>query len=238
MNYSYLGVLVALIATVIISAVSFAQDGSVTTDGNTTVNVSANQNTVVVVPSPKPQEPADAVVFYVTDDREVSTAGEIAVYRIVVRNQRNDDISQVRITVRIPDYLVPVATSPSADANPQARTLTWDNLTLSGRAEQTYAIRARIAPETPNNHSIRLVAEINGPAVRGNFTDTTLVESKQVIVSDQAATTTITLPSPAAPPTYPPAIPPTAKTGTDIGILFSLLSVAVSTGLAISYRHW
>lgn len=217
------------VAVVITATPVYAQEGTSTTD----VNVS--QNTVVVVPTPVPNEPAEAVVFYITDDRDVVAPGEIVTFRVVVRNQRNADINEVRITARIPDYVIPTEISPEAQPNPEQRTITWNDISLGARAEQTYAIRAQIAPNTPIGYTVRTIAEISGPSVRGSFTDISRVETK---VNEQAAPTNIVLPTPVTPPPYPPAIPPTAKTGSGTGILFSLLSVAASTGLVISYRYW
>ncbi len=225
----YLGIGVALSAIVLFSANSRAQDAATDND-STTVNVSQNQTTIVVVPTPKPEEPADAVVFYITDDRQKAKAGDILTYRIVVRNQRDRDIDQVRIHVIIPDYLVPTATSPSAEANPQARTLTWSNLTLGDRAEQTYAFRAQVAPDAPHDYNLRTVAEINGPGVRGSHTDVTAVESKQFIVSEQAATTVAPAPVTQQPATPTPRpVTPTAPTGPTAGVILAIISLAGGT---------
>src|SRR5688572_24575217 len=85
---------------------------------------------ITVVPTPAPNEPANAVVFYITDDRQSVTPGEAITYRIVVRNQRHTDISGVRIMARIPDYVIPTETAPQSEPNPEQRTITWNNLVL------------------------------------------------------------------------------------------------------------
>jgi uncharacterized repeat protein (TIGR01451 family) len=200
---------------------AIAQEGS-----NTTVNV--EQNTIVVVPTPGPNEPADAVLFFMTDDREVVAPGELITYRIVVRNQRNDDINEVRITARIPDFVIPAEASPEADINPTARTITWNDVSLGGRAEQTYAIRAQIAPNAPFGYIVRTVAEINGPGVRGSFTDGSEVQPRAAQVVEQAATTVApdvpaTAPVVAVP--QPAPVVPSARTGAATNVLIGLTTL-------------
>lgn len=171
------------------------------------------------------QESSAAVVFQITDDRHAVQPGESVVFRVTARNSQSSDAGGVRITAHIPDYLVPLSTSPAVIANPDARTLTWENITLPARAEQTFSFRAQIAQETPPNTMLRTAAEIIGPGVRSNSTDTTLVESVPFIVTEQAATTTA--PSVVTTP-VPPAVVPTARTGPAHGLAIASLALVLA----------
>lgn len=177
---------------------------------------------ITVVSTPAPNEPTNAIVFYATDDRQSVAPGEAVSFRIVVRNQRDADINEVRITARIPDYVIPTETSPVSEPNPQQRTIVWNNLTLGARAEQTYAIRAQIAPDAPLNHTIRTVAEINGPGIRGSFTDVSKTEAQSFKIADQAATTV----APVKPVTpRPAAVIPTAQTGAATNLFIAITTL-------------
>lgn len=223
----------AIVLAVAIAMVGVSTATVSAQEGNTTLNVS--QNTVVVVPTPAASEPADAVLFYITDDRQTAGPGDEVIFRVVVRNQRNDDINEIKITARIPDFLIPLATSPEGEANPGQRTIIWNDVNLSARAEQTYAIRAQIAPNAPAGQIIRTVAEINGPGVRGSFTDSTEVEGEPAFqVAEQAAVTV----APAAPAVsqQPVSVAPTARTGPVSTLAFMLLTALSGVGLFTGSR--
>lgn len=176
--------------------------------------------TVAVVATPAPNEPSNTVVFYITDDRQSVAPGEAITYRIVVRNQRHTDISGVRIMARIPDYVIPTETAPQSEPNPEQRTITWNNLVLRAGTDQTYLIRAQMAPDAPRGHVIRTVAEINGPGVRGSFTDVT--DATSFKIADQAATTAAPV-KPAAP--RPAPVTPTAQAGAATNIFLAITAL-------------
>ena len=154
------------------------------------------------------------VTSFKSDGRETARVGEVLTYRIVIKNPNDRDLTEVKIVDHVPPFLIPIDTSPKASANAKARTITWDNQTISATSEITFAFRARVAANAPNGFLLQNVADINGPGIHASVTDTT-----KVIAPEVAA---------AVAPRKPRPVPVTAKTGTPIDTLSLILSLSGS----------
>lgn len=160
------------------------------------------------------------VTLLKTDGRDVVRAGEVITYRIVIRNPKNEDLTQVKIVDRVPPYLTPISTSPAGRADAASRTITWDNQTISAKAEVTFAIRARVAHNTPNGFLLQNTAEVNGPGLRLNAVDSSTVNAPQI------ASAVTSAPAPVQ------RVPVTAQTGTPLDTASLLLSLVGSASTA------
>lgn len=155
-----------------------------------------------------------------TDGRDIVRAGEVITYRIVIRNPKNQDLTEVKIIDRVPPYVIPLSTSPLSRADTASRTITWDHQTISAQAEVTFAIRARVAQNAPNGFLLQNIADVNGPGTRLNAVDTSTVSAPQV------ASAVAPAPAPVQ------RVPVTAQTGTPLDTIFLLLSLTGSATTA------
>jgi len=160
-----------------------------------------------------------------TDDHDVVRPGEVVTYRIVVRNEKDNDLTEVKIVDRIPQYMVPLATSHSGRADAKNRTITWDNQTISAGAEVTYTIQVRVAVNAPDGFLLQNIVNANGPGLRLNAVDTSIVQGGVV------AGTSVT-PSVTATSTGPLSVPTSAQTGTPLDTVSLLLSLVGSASTA------
>lgn len=140
-------------------------------ESNTNVNVI---QTVII---PKEDEGEDKVRLTLSDGREAARPGQILTFRAVVHNPLEDDVNEIQVKVQIPQYLIPVATSPQAKTDPAQRTLTWDNQSVSAGADVTYSFKARVSADAPDERILYTEADINGPGIRDSATDETTVQT-------------------------------------------------------------
>lgn len=194
----------------------------------TTVQVFSSQSTVVVVPTTEPVE--GPVTFFKTDDRELASPGQILTYRLVIRNPGDDDITGVKIVDRVPNFLIPLATSPLGTADSARRTITWEDQTISANSEVTFAFQARVAEITPPGFVIHNVADVNGPGIRLSDSDSTVVEG--VVLAGVRDV----VPSPPSQLAVGVPVPATARTGPGLGLTLGFGSVI--GGLGLVRRLW
>jgi len=202
---------------------SSKQDNTENTDG-TTATTNNNVNTVTeqkitVVVANNNEDNKDNIEFSKSDDRETVRQGETLIYKLRVRNNRENDITNVKIVDRLPSYLIPLSTKPAARADGKARTITWDNQTISAKSEVTFSLQVRVATDAPNGYLLQNSAIVNGDGIRASATDATLVQG----IVPQIAGASI------QPIT---AAPLSAKTGLPIDTLSMLLSLSGSVATA------
>lgn len=207
---------------------------------------SVTQNNIVApapTPTPKPTPIAvrasnDRLTFLITDDLAAVRPGQQLTYRIVVRNDSDEDFNEISITARIPEFVVPFdATPQSQSSNPAQRTITWRDQTISARAEITYTISGTLEAGVPQDFTLQASATINGPGVRASAVDATTVFTIGPAIDEQAAVTVAPVPQVQGVQSIPPAIPVTAKTGAGlagVGSLISLLAGAIGLRRIVS----
>ena len=175
---------------------------------------------ITVVVANNDNDSKNNIEFSMSDDRETVRQGETLTYKLRVRNNRENDITNIKIVDRLPSYLIPLATKPGASADAKSRTITWNNQTISAKSEVTFTLQARVGADTPNGYLLQNSAIVNGDGIRASATDSTLVQG---IVPQIAGATTI------APIT---AVPVSAKTGLPIDTFSMLLSLSGSVATA------
>ena len=193
--------------------------------GSTVTNTINQQNLVVfTTPTPEPTNPPpgpaivpnEFVDIRITDDRTSVKPGEAVTYRISVRNFLPEDLTNVRVTLHVPQYVIPLATIPDAYPDIATRTITWGGQTVSAESEVTFALEAQVQPDVPAGVVLRVPIEVNGPGVRASAEDLSAVEGG--VTAAVAGTTSIQ----AAPQAYsaPSAIsvPVTARTGSSFAL--------------------
>lgn len=183
-----------------------------------TTTVVTEQKIVVVVEETK-KDNKNNIEFSKTDNRETIKQGETATYKITVKNNRDNDITDAKIVDRLPSYLIPISANPSASANSTSRTITWNHQTISANSEITFAIKVKVASDAPNGYLLQNVATINGDGISANAVDTTLIEG----IVPRVAGATITAPQP---------VPVSAKTGLPFDTISLLLSFSGSAATA------
>jgi uncharacterized repeat protein (TIGR01451 family) len=183
------------------------------TPSPSTVTVVTNQTVEVVE-----KKHEGRVTLFKTDDRDITHPGDVLTYRIVLRNPKDEDRTEVKIVDHVPPYLVPLSWSPS-DARTDAarRTITWSNVTLSAGSEVTLSFRARVSANAPDGFLLQNVVDASGPGIRLSATDTTQVIAPKVAAAVAPA---------------PKPVPVSAKTGTPIDAISMLLSVSGSLATA------
>lgn len=200
---------------------------------------SVTQNNIVAIgptptpvpdPTPKPtpipvRASNDRLTFLITDDRAVVRPGETLTYRIVARNDSDEDFSEISITARVPEFVVPFdATPQSQSSNPADRTITWRNQNISARSEVTFTVSGTVEAEAPNDFTLHASATINGPGVRASAVDSTTVFTIGPAIDSQAAVSVSSAPQVQGAQSV--AVPVTAKTGAGLAAIGSLLSIA------------
>lgn len=201
---------------------SIAVAGLVTAIPATAEDSSESSSTVNVIQTvilPEENDSEDNVSLTISDGRAVARPGQILTFRAVVHNSLGDDANEIKITITIPEYLVPIATSPQAKTNPTQRTIIWENQSISAGADVTYSFKARVALNAPDKRTLYTSADINGPGIRDSATDETQIQTLNETSSNSVKTT------PQISPTPPVSnnVPVTAKTGASAYILPSLL---------------
>lgn len=172
----------------------------------------------------------EEVTLTITDDRTQGQPGETVTYKVIARNQTDRELNGLKITVHIPDYLVPSATSPAAQANTEIRTLVWDHQILSAKGEATFGFQAKFAAETPRDTTLHTTAHLEGSGVRTSATDNTTIQKTPAFkIADKAAITSA--------PTPIPAVAPSAQTGTaSVLLLITLTGIGATMTAGFSSR--
>lgn len=212
--------------------------------GSTVSNTINQQNLVIFsspTPKPAPPPPGPAIVpnehidIRITDDRTVVHPGEAVTYRISFRNFLPEDLTNVRITLHVPQYLIPLSTTPEAYPDIATRTITWGGQTISAESEVTFALEAQVQPDAPDGVVLRVPIEVNGPGVRAGAEDLSVVEGEVTATVAGVATQD-----------YPPAIyqapqaapvPVTAQTGSSF-VFPSIITLLAGTIASFTYRAW
>lgn len=153
--------------------------------GSTVTNTINQQNLVIfTTPTPEPTNPPpgpaivpnEFVEVRITDDRTSVKPGEDVTYRVSVRNFLPEDLTNVRVTLHVPQYVIPLSTTPDAYPDIATRTITWGGQTVSAESEVTFALEAQIQPDVPAGVILRVPIEVNGPGVRASAEDLSAVE--------------------------------------------------------------
>lgn len=176
--------------------------------------VTQYQQQTVLFPSPTPGPERS---LFITDDRSVVRPGEHLVYRVVIRNARDADLSEATLTVRVPEFFVPSATQPGAtEVDPAARRIRWSQQTISAGAEVTFNIQGTVQPDVPDDFVFHTVADVSAPGVRLNAEDSTTIERLTAITPEAAVST--------SPTAVAPTVGVTARTGAT-GVVPALIAV-------------
>lgn len=223
-------------------AIANVQNPEVNT-GTVVTNVN-QENKVYFAPEPTPTplptptpfvapDPSrnDLVGLLVTDDRASLRPGEHFEYRIVVKNNNEEDIILDKISVRIPEYVTPLiaGATPGATGDAATRSINWISQRISARSEITYTLVGQVDTVVPSNLNLVTTANISGAGVRASASDETHVIGSGVSGVPQNTQNTPTAQS-APIPTYPP-VQVTAKTGPSL-LTFFTPTVSVLSGLA------
>jgi len=186
--------------------------------GTTTI---VTENNVVVVTDSDDDEDDDTIELYKTDDHETVKPGETLTYRIVIRNNKDHDLTNVKVQDTLPIYLTPLSTQPAASADAKSRKITWDDQTISANSEVTYSLKVRVDQSAPNGFLLQNVAIINGDGIRASASDSTLIQG--YVPQIAGATTTISAPQ---------AVPVSAATGVPFDAVSTILSLSGTVATA------
>jgi len=153
------------------------------------------------------------IEIFVTDGRETVKRGEVITYKVIVKNNRSEDATNVKIISRLPSHLSPFEVKPSATVDAKSRSIVWDHQTISAKSEVTFAVKARVLDSAPNGFLLQNVAIANGDGIRANAVDSTLVEGGGQVAG--VATAAVSQP-----------VPVSAKTGVSPNVLSMVISFA------------
>jgi len=167
-------------------------------------------------PTPEPEKKDDKGNFSIskTDNRTTVKPGEVSTYKITVKNNRDNDMTDIKITDLVPQYLTPISASPTASiADEKNRKIVWDHQTISAHAEVTFAFKAKIDQNAPNDFVLHNVVNINGDGVKASAADSTTVKTATAMVIEK---------------TQP--VPVAAKTGTsEVATMILSISGSIAT---------
>ena len=170
------------------------------------VHVIQGQTTIVALPPPPPVVPEPRLTLIAkTDHRDKVAPGEMLTYTIVVRNDGGSPATNVRVTDRVPDHLIPdlALINPSAVADPATRTITWSGKTVPPGTEKRFSFTVQVLQSAPDGFELTNVAHISAPNFQGSAADTTTV-----VVPHALEAITASPPRP---------VPLSATTGMDLG---------------------
>lgn len=217
-NVSVIGPQVATNGSTITTTVNQKNEANI---GNTT-----NIDNRTIVQNTATSEDKQVTVN-LSDGASTVNAGDMLTWRITIKNERDRDLAGTTIRFHVPAFTVPQDSSPDAQSDVNARTITWRNQTISAGSEVTYFVKVGVAPITPNGFILHARVLVNGDGVHVTAEDTTSVRSTVQATSG--------VPSAGSAPIQ--AAPVTAATGPGaLAGLASLLTVAGGLGLRTSLR--
>ena len=123
----------------------------------------------------------DGVSVTVSDDRDTVQINEPFTVRVVLRNDRDQELKDAAVVVAIPRYFIPTAQTPEGAADPQARTITWAAQTLPPRTEATFSYTGHTEPGTPNASVLKTEVEVKAEGQSVKSTDSTTVQTVAVV---------------------------------------------------------
>ena len=189
---------------------------------NLWLNFSCATPTPEPTATPEPEKKDDKGNFTIskTDNRTTVKPGETSTYVITVKNNRDNDMTEIKITDLIPQYLTPISASPNAKIDTTNRKIVWENQTISAHAEVKYQFKAKVDQSAPNDFVLHNVVNINGDGVKASAADSTTVKANVMMVEQ------------------PRPVPVAAKTGVSdvITTIVSLAGTVTTAGTLIAKK--